>query len=179
MEDDHFLPARAVHLFPAGDVPRSPVGGVSRQHHAFGALHGPSTLSAIGDHTMRTSTAGLVLLLFLGAPALAHHGLAAFDQATKVTVKGTVTAFRFVNPHAVVEFDVKDDAGQVQGWQAELTTPNRLKGWTATSLEPGVVVTVTGYRAKSGAPSLWVTALTASNGLELKVFSEASIRKQP
>jgi Family of unknown function (DUF6152) len=121
---------------------------------------------------MRTSIAGLVVLLFLGAPALAHHGLAAFDQTTKVTVKGTVTAFRFVNPHAVVEFDVKDDAGQVQGWQAELTTPNRLKGWTATSLEPGVVVTVTGYRAKSGAPSLWVTALTASNGLELKVSAK-------
>jgi hypothetical protein len=76
----------------------------------------------------------------------------------------------------VVEFDVTDDKGHVQVWQAELTTPNRLKGWTATSLEPGVVVTVTGYRAKSGAPSLWVTNLTASNGLELKVFSVGSPR---
>jgi hypothetical protein len=103
--------------------------------------------------------------------ATAHHGLANFDQTTKVTVTGTVTAFRFVNPHAVVEFAVKDDTGHVQRWQAELTTPTRLKGWTATSLEPGVVVTVTGYRAKSGAASLWVTALTASNGLELKVTS--------
>jgi hypothetical protein len=114
---------------------------------------------------------GLVLVLAAGVMTLAHHGLAAFDQTTKVTLKGTVTAFRFVNPHAVVEFDVKDGRGQVQGWQAELTTPTRLKGWTATSLEPGVVLTVTGYRAKSGAPSLWVTALTASNGLELEVFS--------
>jgi hypothetical protein len=125
---------------------------------------------------MKTFMNGLVFFLAVGALAIAHHGLAAFDQTTKVTLNGTVTAFRFVNPHAVVEFDVKDDKGQVQGWQAELTTPNRLKGWTATSLEPGVVVTVTGYRAKSGAPSLWVTALTASNGLELKVFSEASPR---
>ena len=125
---------------------------------------------------MRTCIHGLVLFLIVGALASAHHGLAAFDQTTKVTLRGTVTVFRFVNPHAVVEFDVRDDKGQVQGWQAELTTPTRLKGWTATSLEPGVVVTVTGYRAKSGAPSLWVTALTASNGLELKVFSEAAPR---
>ena len=74
----------------------------------------------------------------------------------------------------MVEFEVKDDNGHVQGWQAELTTPARLKGWTATSLEPGDVVTLTGYRAKSGAASLWVTALTASNGLELKVTSVGS-----
>jgi hypothetical protein len=118
----------------------------------------------------------VALVLAAGTAAVGHHGLAAFDQTAKVTLTGTVTAFRFVNPHAVVEFDVKDDKGKVQSWQAELTTPHRLKGWTATSLEPGVVVTVTGYRAKSGALSLWVTALTGSNGLELKVFSEATPR---
>ena len=128
---------------------------------------------------MRTFTNALVLVVAAGALAIAHHGLAAFDQTTKVTLEGTVTAFRFVNPHAVVEFDVKDGKGQVQAWQAELTTPNRLKGWTATSLEPGVVVKVTGYRAKSGAPTLWTTALKASNGLELTVFSEATPRKRP
>jgi hypothetical protein len=116
---------------------------------------------------MRTVINALVVLLATGTVAIAHHGLAAFDQTNKVTVKGTVTAFRFVNPHVVVEFAVKDDAGHVQAWQAELTTPARLKGWTATSLEPGVVVTVTGYRAKSGAAALWVTSLTASNGVEL------------
>ena len=126
---------------------------------------------------MRTFVSAAALILSAASLTIAHHGLAAFDQTKKLTVTGTVTTFRFVNPHAVVEFDVKDDKGQVQAWQAELTTPNRLKGWTATSLEPGVVVTITGYRAKSGAPTLWTTALKASNGLELTVFSEGSGRK--
>ena len=117
---------------------------------------------------MRTFATGLVLLLSAGALVFAHHGLTAFDQTKKVTLKGTVTAFHFVNPHAVVEFEVKDDQGHVQTWQAEMTTPARLKGWTATSLEPGNVVTVTGYRAKSGAAFLWVTTLRSSNGVELK-----------
>jgi hypothetical protein len=117
---------------------------------------------------MRTFTSGLVLFLAAGALAVAHHGLAAFDQTNKLTLKGTVTAFHFVNPHSVVEFEVKDDTGHVQAWQAELTNPVRLKGWTATSLEPGNVVTVTGYRAKSGASSLWVTNLSSSNGVELR-----------
>ena len=117
---------------------------------------------------MRTFTSGLVVFLAAGALAIAHHGLAAFDQTNKVTLKGTVTAFHFVNPHSVVEFEVKDDKGHVQKWQAEMTSAGRLKGWTATSLEPGNVVTVTGYRAKSGALYLWVTDLSSSNGVELR-----------
>ena len=118
---------------------------------------------------MRTFTA-LVLCLAAGTVAIAHHGLEAFDQTRKLTLKGTVTAFHFVNPHCVVEFEVKDDKGEVRKWQAEMTTPGRLKGWTATSLEPGNVVTVTGYRAKSGALYLWVTGLSSSNGVELKAL---------
>ena len=117
---------------------------------------------------MRTFTSGLVLFLAAGTLAIAHHGLAAFDQTNTLTLEGTVTEFHFVNPHSVVEFEVKDDKGHVQEWQAELTSPVRLKGWTATSLEPGNVVTVTGYRAKSGAAYLWVTNLSSSNGVELR-----------
>jgi Family of unknown function (DUF6152) len=113
---------------------------------------------------------GLVVFLAAGTLAIAHHGLTAFDQTTKVTLKGTVTAFHFVNPHAVVEFEVKDDKGRVQEWKAEMTSPAHLKGWTATSLEPGNVVTVTGYRAKSGAAYLWVTNLSSSNGVELNAL---------
>jgi hypothetical protein len=64
---------------------------------------------------------------------------------------------------------VKDDQGRLRVWKAEMTSPVHLKGWTATSLEPGNVVTVTGYRAKSGAPYLWVTNLSSSNGVELSV----------
>jgi Family of unknown function (DUF6152) len=113
---------------------------------------------------------GLVVFLAAGTLAIAHHGLTAFDQTTKVTLKGTVTAFHFVNPHAVVEFEVKDEKGRVQEWKAEMTSPAHLKGWTATSLEPGNVVTVTGYRAKSGAAYLWVTNLSSSNGVELNAL---------
>ena len=116
---------------------------------------------------MRTFTNGLLVFLAAGGWANAHHGLAAFDLTNEVTLKGTVTEFHFVNPHCVVEFEVKDDEGQVHQWQAEMTSPVHLKGWTATSLEPGNVVTVTGYRAKSGALYLRVTKLSSSNGVEL------------
>ena len=117
---------------------------------------------------MKTLAIGLMAFLATTSVAVAHHGLAAFDRTTKVTLVGTVTDFHFVNPHCVVEFEVEDDARQVQQWQAEMTSPKNLKGWTATSLEPGDVVTVTGYRAKSGALFLWVTELSSSNGMKLR-----------
>jgi hypothetical protein len=111
------------------------------------------------------------ILLATAALALAHHGLAAFDQTKTIIEKGTVTEFHFVNPHCIVEFESKDSDGKVVKWQGEMSSPVHLKGWTATTLEPGNVVTVNGYRAKSGAPYMWITKLSSSNGVELKSFS--------
>ena len=100
----------------------------------------------------------LALLLLIAASAVAHHGYAAFDTSAEVTIKGTVTDFHFVNPHCVIEIDVKDDKGQVQNWKAELTSANHLapKGWTEASVQPG--------DARSPA-----TARRLANGQELKV----------
>ena len=82
-----------------------------------------------------------LFVLFLAAASLAsaHDGYAAFDTTTEITLKGTVTDFHFVNPHSVVEFDVKDDKGQVQNWKAELTSANHLapKGWSESTLQAG------------------------------------------
>ena len=91
-------------------------------------------------------------LFLLPGLASAHHGWAAFDPDSTVTLQGTVTDFHFTNPHCVVEFDVKDEKGQNQKWQGELTSLNRLarKGWTAITMEAGDDITVSGYRARNG-----------------------------
>ncbi len=110
---------------------------------------------------------------FFLAPASAHghHGYAAFDTTGVVTFKVTVNDFHFVNPHCVVEFDVKDDSGVVRAWQAELSSASHLapRGWTAASLESGDEITITGYKAKNGAPSLWVTKIVLPKGKEMKI----------
>jgi hypothetical protein len=118
--------------------------------------------------------------LFLSAAlAVAHHGLAVFDRTSPVSLEGTVTEFHFTNPHCIVDFEVKDAKGQVQKWQGELTSPLHLKGWTATSLEPGNGVKVTGYRAKSGAYYVWITSLISSNGRQLKTNGDNLIPDAP
>ena len=82
-------------------------------------------------------------LILTGAPALAHHSFAMFDQKKVMTLKGTVTQFQWTNPHAFIEIDVPN-AGKVQHWSIELNSPNNLKrqGWTRTALKPGDKITL-------------------------------------
>jgi hypothetical protein len=108
--------------------------------------------------------------LLLAVSLSAHHGQAGYNTTETVTVNGSVTDFQFVNPHSIVSLSVKDDKGEAQAWQGELTSPNHLlrAGWTSTTLKPGDQVTMAGYRAKSGANSMWITKISV-NGEELKM----------
>jgi hypothetical protein len=107
-------------------------------------------------------------LLSMATIAAAHHGSTAYNTSQPYTVTGTVVEFQFLNPHCIITLETKDDSGAVQKWQGELTSPNHLirAGWNAQSLKPGDKVTLTGWRAKSGANSLWITK-TVVNGEEL------------
>jgi hypothetical protein len=109
-------------------------------------------------------------MLAISLSLWAHHGQAGYDTSTTVTVNGAVAEFQFVNPHSIVSIGVKDEKGETQNWQGELTSPNHLirAGWTAMSLKPGDQVTMTGYRAKSGANSMWITKISV-NGEEMKM----------
>jgi hypothetical protein len=102
-------------------------------------------------------------------PVLAHHGQAAYDMAASLTVTGIVTEFQFTNPHCIVHLNVNDEKGEPQKWQGELTSPNHLvrAGWNPHSINAGDKIALTGWRAKNGANSLWITK-TVVNGHELK-----------
>ncbi len=62
-------------------------------------------------------------ILVFSVSTFAHHGNAAYDTGTSLTVKGTVTDFRFINPHCQIYFDAKNDKGEVEHWQGELPRP--------------------------------------------------------
>jgi hypothetical protein len=71
-------------------------------------------------------------------------------------VKGTVTKFEFINPHALIFVDAIGDEGIVEHWIAESSSNNHLGrgGYDKNSLKTGEQVIVTGHRAKNGANSL-------------------------
>jgi hypothetical protein len=88
-------------------------------------------------------------------PLLAHHSFAAeYDSRKTITVHGIVQKVAWVNPHAYVWVDVKDDSGKLITYAFESLSPNALMrgGWTKNSLKAGDEVTVDGYLAKDGKP---------------------------
>jgi hypothetical protein len=93
-------------------------------------------------------------VLLAGAPLLAHHGAAAYSDQVQILKDATVTKFIWANPHCIVMFDVKDDKGNVTHWAGEEGSPSAvgLLGWNRNSLQPGDVITVYIYPAKSGSP---------------------------
>ncbi len=114
--------------------------------------------------------AALAGLFLAPAAATAHHGWVDFDEKADITVQGTVTAFYFVNPHCVVEFDAKDDKGRAQKWQGEFSSKLELsrKGWDAASLEAGQELTFIGHPSKDGALAIHVLKIRTASG-ELKL----------
>ncbi len=100
----------------------------------------------------------VVLVAGLGAmasPLFAHHGATAFDLSAPVVLKdAVVTEFVWINPHPLIKADYTDEQGNVQQWTMEMgsTVSVQLLGWTRTTVQPGDVVTLYVWQAKTGKP---------------------------
>jgi hypothetical protein len=109
--------------------------------------------------------------LMAGVPVYAHHGSTAYDTSKVVVLKGAmVTKFLWANPHAIISFDVKDEKGNVQHWNAEAGTPQTiaLSGWTKTSVQPGDVITVYVFQSKTGNLVGRLNKIVLADGSELR-----------
>jgi hypothetical protein len=114
--------------------------------------------------------AAALLTIVLVAHAAAHHSFAVFFDDTKsVTVSGSVTEFKFTNPHAIIEISRKTPQGQVETWRAETNavTLLRRRGWTATSLKAGDMVTIDGWPSRDGSHYMRVRRVVRSDGTVL------------
>lgn len=85
-------------------------------------------------------------------PLFAHHGNAAYDIDKVVTVKGTVTAYVWANPHVFVKVDAKDDSGNTQHWviEAQNAVNQATAGWSEETFKPGDQVVIDVTPAKNG-----------------------------
>jgi len=118
-----------------------------------------------------TSWGLVVCFLIAGIPLLAHHGGNNYDTSKAVVLKGaTVTKWMWINPHCIVQVDVKDDQGNVQHWSAEVSNPStlQLKGWSQEILKPGDVITVYVFQSKTGRPVGRLNKIVLADGTELR-----------
>jgi hypothetical protein len=88
-------------------------------------------------------------------PVSAHHSIAMFDGGRVVKIEGQVTAFRWINPHAIFELDGIIDGESVPAhWIVEMQAPNTMTetGWSRTTLAAGDRITVFANPARDAAP---------------------------
>ena len=119
----------------------------------------------------RRSMLVLVVLLSLlpNRAADSHHAFSpVYDEARTVTIKGTVTEFRLVNPHSTISVDVVDQAGKHVAWTVEMAGLLSLsrKGWTPRTVSAGEPITVTGNPTHTGSPRIFYTRIVLADGTE-------------
>jgi hypothetical protein len=83
----------------------------------------------------------LARVLVSGVVTFAHHGTRAayiVDPAKELSMTGTVTKFRWGNPHVYVLYDVTDGKGNVVHWGAETRPPYVMAkhGWSRDTMKP-------------------------------------------
>jgi hypothetical protein len=112
--------------------------------------------------------AGLAGVMWLSTAVAAHHGAASlYDVNKEQTVKATITEFIWTNPHVEVGIALVEDKSQ--RLLLELGSPPNIsaRGWTAKSLKPGDVVTVTFNPGLRGMRIGRLVKIVLPNGKEL------------
>jgi hypothetical protein len=112
------------------------------------------------------------------APALAsaHHSFAVhYDPEKTQVVEGIAKSFRFTNPHGILLLEVTNDAGEVETWTVETTSPSamRRRGWSQDMIKPGDTVRVDGYIARDGSHLMRIRTVAGPDGTPLAQPIEA------
>jgi len=112
-----------------------------------------------------------VAFLLISGSIFAHHGTnVSYDSNSRITLKGTVTEFRYTNPHVQLYFDVKNDKGEITHWSAEGIDPANFIQWgwgkkkTLEALAPGTEITITLSPSRNGKPVGLMNNIILPNG---------------
>jgi hypothetical protein len=120
--------------------------------------------------SMKSSCLVPLTVLMVTPSAQAHHSIAAFYvTSASITITGTVTEFRYINPHARVYLRVVDEKGDSVIWLAEGAAAGALqrRGWTGDELKPGDRITITGLPSRDGSPKVEWRVITLADGREI------------
>lgn len=111
---------------------------------------------------MRLSWPIGLALAVTGSELCAHHAIDnVYDDSREITIEGTVTEFRFTNPHPLLFVDVETDAGITQSWRLEMDNRFELErvGMSSETFEPGDRVVARGSAGRTRPRSVYLRHL--------------------
>ena len=115
-----------------------------------------------------------ILILFVGVLS-AHHGRAGYDtQGKGITLRGVVTEYKWINPHVFVNWNVKNEKGEVVEWTGEFSSPTTMisEGMGKTTFKPGDEIIATVIAAKGNVPHGLVLKIVKPDGTVVVDLSE-------
>ena len=119
---------------------------------------------------LRRFLLSLAAIVIASLPLAAHHGRGAtFDMKKQLTLKGTVSAVKWQNPHVLISIDVTDEAGKVVTWTFENSNVHTLatQGYNRNTLKIGQPVTAVLNPAANGEPLGIIVKVILADGREI------------
>lgn len=120
--------------------------------------------------TPRELAIGVIGALMAASPLLAHHDWPV-DRSQQVTVKGTVSAYTWANPHVTIAIDVQA-GGTIEKWILGASSPKVMgdAGWDKSTLKPGDVITGFGYRFRNRSNVVQLQRIVLASGKEIYAY---------
>jgi hypothetical protein len=113
----------------------------------------------------------VVGIVWVSASLSAHHSWPV-SYSRMVTVKGTVAALTWENPHPMISLDVRGADGKTERWSVGGPAITRMEasGWSRTTLKVGDVITGIGYQFADGSKIIRLEKVVLADGKELLVY---------
>jgi hypothetical protein len=115
-------------------------------------------------------TLTLFLLLSIDS-ARAHHGSAEYHVDREITISGTVTAWRWVQPHVRIVLSVAGKDGKPEEWDTEgpPLTWAAQQGWSPATFAVGERVSLVMYPLKQQSRGGLVKRIARASGEVIRV----------
>jgi Family of unknown function (DUF6152) len=107
-----------------------------------------------------------LVALAASATAAAHHSFAMYDHEHQLKLTGSVTDFRWQNPHVYIQLAVPDAKGRIKSWTIECANPGILNriGWKFNMIKTGDKITVIVGPLRTREPGALLKQVTLPDG---------------
>jgi len=106
----------------------------------------------------------------IAAPAFAHHSVPVnFDQSKEITIAGTLTEAKWINPHSRFRIDVKQDDGKTVEWLVEMGAVNTMRraGFEIEKFTVGDTLTIVGWPGRDRERTMLLRTAVLKDGTKL------------
>ena len=124
------------------------------------------------NRTSSLGTLALVVAALLAHPtrAGAHHSVPVnFDQSKEITISGTLTEAKWINPHSRFRIDVKQDDGRTVEWLVEMGAVNTMRraGFEIEKFVVGDALTIIGWPGRGRERTMLLRTAVLKDGTRL------------